>query len=135
MGYDIWSGMLILTVVILCSNIRIIMLANQISPILLITLLIGIISYYFVYSSFCTLFYLECKNVITHQIRSLPFWTLVYFLAIFRFLYRYLLYKHSNQFVLKFIIIINHLKKENLRYNKFQLKHKLILLLMINNNL
>lgn len=44
-----WSGMLIFNVVVVCVNVRIYMISNQISPALVIASVLSVCSYYLIF--------------------------------------------------------------------------------------
>lgn len=77
MAFQIWSGMLVFNVVVLSVNIRIYMICNQISAVLVIASVISVCSYYLIFFFVEIILYSDCKNVLNHQFASGVFWLLV----------------------------------------------------------
>ena len=79
MAYEIWSGMIVFNIVVLCVNIRVYMIANQISLILILASIGSVLSYYLIFFLVEIILYSDCKNVLKHQLGSNTFWLLVFF--------------------------------------------------------
>lgn len=77
MAYEIWSGMLVFNVVVICVNVRIYMISSQISPILVIASILSVLSYYLIFFLVEVMIYSDCKNLLNHQLASGMFWLLV----------------------------------------------------------
>jgi hypothetical protein len=77
MAYEIWSGMLVFNVVVVCVNVRIYVISSQISPILVIASILSVLSYYLIFFLVEVMIYSDCKNLLNHQLASGMFWLLV----------------------------------------------------------
>lgn len=75
--------MLIFNIVVLTINIRILLLSNQISFLLLLTLLAGILSYYLMFLLVEVLLYSDCKGLLLNQLQSSQFWQLLLFFSVY----------------------------------------------------
>lgn len=74
MTFQIWSGMLVFNICVFSANIRIFMVSNQISSLLLISVLMSVISYYLIFLFVGAILYSDVKNVLAKQLSSGIFW-------------------------------------------------------------
>ena len=77
MAYEIWSGMLVFNVVVVCVNVRIYVISSQISPILVIASILSVLSYYLIFFLVEVMIYSDCKNLLNNKLASGMFWLLV----------------------------------------------------------
>lgn len=77
MSFYIWSGMTIFNIVVISINLRIYLISNQISVILVIASLLSVLSYYWFFFLIGTIFNSDCKNVLKNQMNNNVFWLLV----------------------------------------------------------
>ena len=77
MIFNIWSGMLIFNIVVISVNIRVYLLSNQISLIMVISSIFSVLSYYLVFFLVEIILYSDVKNVLNHQLQSPIFWLLL----------------------------------------------------------
>ena len=82
MAYEIWAGMLIFNIVVVSINIRILIISDQLSPILLITCFAGIISYYLVFLFVEVILYSDVKDTLINQFGNGQFWMLLIFFCV-----------------------------------------------------
>ena len=77
MIFNIWSGMLIFNIVVVSVNIRVYLISNQISLVMVISSVCSVLSYYLVFSLVEVILYSDVKNVLNHQLQSGIFWLIL----------------------------------------------------------
>ena len=77
MTFTIWSGMLVFNIIVISVNIRVYLLCNQISLIMVISSFCSVLSYYLVFLLVEVILYSDVKNVLNHQLQSPIFWLLL----------------------------------------------------------
>ena len=69
--------MLVFNICVISVNVRIFMVSNQISLLLAISVLLGVISYYLVFMFVGNILYSDIKNVLNKQLLSVTFWLIL----------------------------------------------------------
>ena len=77
MIFNIWSGMLIFNIVVVSVNIRVYLISNQISLVMVISSVCSVLSYYLVFFLVEVILYSDVKNVLNHQLQSGIFWLIL----------------------------------------------------------